>query len=351
MNINFEMKPKPSNVLQLLVGLASIAITVCMTSGCQKGPYEVTRVTDFAVFDGQIYFLIEREIGTDTSSALSDGLAMHAKHKIIAIARCNIENKGGHAVEVVAIRDFTSAPLLRASGFKICNTNSVLVSTGGWSFQMVVLGHNHRDESKSIGSTQNIYFTEGRRLLFGCGVENWVMDTRSATMLKDPAVLKLGKTLCDESSKPSWGFAAVSTNAWAAATQDMRAKPPEILVTETDGPGKALRVGLPSGWIQLVGIHGNHNELKILLSGIDDRHQDFTLIKDQEGKDLAKAVLVGEPRADSDYNMIVSIPSYIPSRDATWERIPVDVWYPWKDQKEHFEIDASQIVANLKPAN
>lgn len=331
------------------VALAIIASLVFLVSSCQKGPYEVTSLADFAVFDGQLYLLIERELGTDTSSALSDGLAMQAKHRILAIARCSLTNQSSHAFKLVAKRSFSSGPLLRRNTLKLCSTSSIVAQTGSWSFQVFNLGLDQSDHPSAMESTQKIYFTEGRRLLFGCGVENWVMDTRSATMLKDPAVLKLGKTLCDESSKPSWGFAAVSTNAWAVATQDMRAKPPEILVAETDGPGKALRVGLPSGWIQLVGIHGRGHELKILLSGIDDSDRGYTLIKDMNGKEMARATLVGEPMADSDYNMIVSIPRYIPSRDATWDRIPVDVWYPWENRKERIEIDASQIVANLKP--
>lgn len=340
-----------SPLLRVLAVIIAAVSLLWGTVGCQKGPYEVTSISDFAVFDEHLYVLIEREIGVNTASVLSHSNGMKAKHRLLAIVRCDLTSSNLRTVTLVAKRDITTGQLLRSHGFQLCSTNSVVVRTGRDSFLMSALDDKQSSYSGMVLAAEDVYFTEGRELLFGCGSENWVLDTDTATMLSDPEVLRLGKTLCDASSKQDWGFAAVSTNAWTVVTHDMHAEPREICVMRRDEPGIVRRIQIPPGWVRLASVHGHDAETKVLLSGITDGLQDYALIKDLDGKELARANLIDEPRADISCRTIVSIPKHLSGGKETWAKIEVNVWHPWEDRRVDFNIDLTEIVANLKPTD
>jgi hypothetical protein len=156
------MERKSSPSLRLLAVLTTALSLLLATTGCQKGPYEVTSISDFAVFDENLYILIEREIGVNTASVLSHSNGMKAKHRLLAIVRCDLTSSNHHNVTLVANRDITTGQLLRSHGFQLCSTNSVLVRTGRDSFLMSALDDKQSSYSGMVLAAEDVYFTEGR---------------------------------------------------------------------------------------------------------------------------------------------------------------------------------------------
>jgi hypothetical protein len=316
--------------------LATLAMTfVTLGTGCQ-GRYRFSRVSDYVLFDGQLYVLVVREEGIDRAPRFAHSAAFRPTRRVLCIARSSIDETNQSFLHVVARREITDSHFLHANSFVLCSTNVCAVKQEG-ATELVLMNESAATPRRLFAN--RTAFTSNRKYLVGCGKSNWVFETKS---LVSKSAERLNR-LCDLWPDAPHTRVAVSDDLHTAVIQTAFADPPTMAILNLDERREATHVVLPDIAYQLQGVYGSGEETRILFMTRLPADGPSAFILDSGGNETARGELPGIPVADAQCTTVLAVPFGQAMTLNQNERLVVNVWMPDQNRTFFLSLDTSSI--------
>jgi len=322
-------------------------LLILFGAGCQR-IYHYSMVQDYALFDGQLYLLVQHEEGIDKASPLSHSLAFHPTRRVIGIARCRLDEKKDLVLELVAKREFKTEPYLSFTIALLSSTNSFVVQTARGEFENISLGGDKESETPKRLSADRIMLSASRKLLLGCGTWSWVVDTKSLLNFSNVPTLDSNLIVCALLQRKDFRALAFSDDLSVVAFQNWSTNTDTVEIIHMADIARTNKMALPEGNFTLQSIHQLSTDWRLLFTHLKDGFKEDAVVFDSVGKELARGEILGKPVSDASLTTIVSIGQTQAMQLNPGERLPIKVWLP--NEKRQFTIlaDTSSVLKAMR---
>ncbi|MBI3869923.1 MAG: hypothetical protein HY299_15475 [Verrucomicrobia bacterium] len=351
----------PLNTSMARAQLQTILVLILIAAlfvGCGR-PSASTVVGDVALFDGELYVLINHVESVNHASPLSHSVALEQTRQVLGIAKASIVNRQGESLsklEILATCVLNKPPFYDFGGVQLCATNRCVASGvlgSAPEATMFTDGLTFGAETSLKQSIQplrrNVRFTGSRKLFFGCSSNLLIVDSRTFQVVSNAILYRMGAILCDDwLERAHWNDLAVSDDLHTLVLKHHSWDPPQLQILRLADSIQTNRLDLPNRTYDLVGFFETKQGSRLLFTCRTGEAVNQAVIFDGNGKEVGRCQLDGAPAANADCTTIVALDPKQRMALDNGKRLPLKVWLPDSQQEYTLSLDTSSVLKAMK---
>lgn len=324
-----------------------VASVIAIFSGGCKGGDAFTRVSDYAIWDGKIYMLLDRIEYVDHAAKFSHNTAAEITRRTLGIAVSPLLEGSDGGLQLLSKQEVAAGPLRYSDFFFLFKTNLVFADGGTQGRVSIPFVSGDAPQAIPLLEAKDLLFTTGRTFALGCGAPSWIVAADSSKPQTSGRLHGAITHLCDSWIGSRFGVVSLSSDLQTAVIRSDEIRVSSLSVVSFAMSPVTNTIALPSEDYKPVGVTGGTKDLRILFEvGIGD--QRVVEMVDLGGKTMGRCKIAGRPESDATCSTIAAVADTQAMQLNNGERLPVKVWHPNSGKEFTLRLDTTKVLKGLE---